>query len=223
MHEHLPGSITDDGMTPAEFRRSQLGRRPDIGRLAKRLAKLLRANGATGPVLDVGFGVGIALRELALALPELEFHAVDLDPLMAGFAREETADLPNVTIHVADVQRGLPFPDGHFGLVHTQDTWHHLTEPGAALAELRRLVRPGGLFYFADVDPTVPLARAFLTLYAPLRRVRFRLPIWEAARHSLLSAAPWAQVRARVFEAGFEPLAEGAERIRRTLLVRKCP
>jgi len=49
---------------------------------------------------------------------------------------------------VADAE-ALPYPDGSFDLVVGHAVLHHLPDPGAALAEIRRVLAPGGAVFLA--------------------------------------------------------------------------
>jgi SAM-dependent methyltransferase len=46
----------------------------------------------------------------------------------------------------------LPFPEASFDVAYAHQVFQHLGEPAAALAEMRRVVRPGGLLAVRDVD-----------------------------------------------------------------------
>ena len=60
-------------------------------------------------------------------------------------AREQTDDA-GIAYHSADAG-ALPVPDGSADLVVFLNTLHHLPEPGAALAEARRILKPGGTIW----------------------------------------------------------------------------
>lgn len=49
-------------------------------------------------------------------------------------------------LHVGYLQ-DLGFPDHHFDVIHAAQVFEHLEHPGKLLAELRRILRPGGLLY----------------------------------------------------------------------------
>jgi SAM-dependent methyltransferase len=92
----------------------------------------LAAQHVDGPVLEVGPG----LRPTA-AVPQSFF--VDLSPhalteLAARGARTAPADLP------------FPFPDSFFGAVLAFEVLEHVEDDEALLAEIARVLRPGGLF-----------------------------------------------------------------------------
>lgn len=93
--------------------------------------------GAPGPrLLDVGGGTG----NYALAL-----RAEGWDPLVADRSPEmlERAGAKGLATALADAQ-ALPFPEASFDAAILVAMLHHVDDPGAALAEARRVVRPGG-------------------------------------------------------------------------------
>jgi SAM-dependent methyltransferase len=65
-----------------------------------------------------------------------------LDPRLVNL---DLADLPQVDV-VAPAEK-LPFRDGSLGLVVAQEVLEHLPDPHATLAEIARVLRPGGIVY----------------------------------------------------------------------------
>lgn len=87
------------------------------------------------PVLDLGCGTGHSFAELA----PRETVGVDLDPAaLAGQDRKT---------RVADM-RALPFGDGHFASVLSVQSIEHVPDPERVLAEVARVLRPGGTAVF---------------------------------------------------------------------------
>jgi len=99
-------------------------------------------------VLDVGCGVGHWAQLLASALPaDAQFTGVDRDPLWISKATERAAAQrmsDRFQYRVSDAQR-LPFSDASFDLVTCQTVLIHVANPGAVIAEMTRVTRPGGL------------------------------------------------------------------------------
>lgn len=106
-------------------------------------------------VLDLGCGTGVFFAALATAVGP-SGRIVGLDHA-AGFltdarARADAAGFgATVTLTRGDAH-ALPFPDHHFDAAHTERVLMHLTDPDAALRELRRVVRPGGWIVCVEPD-----------------------------------------------------------------------
>jgi ubiquinone/menaquinone biosynthesis C-methylase UbiE len=110
---------------------------------------------AAGPgdkVLDVACGPGIVACEIAGRGATVT--GVDLTPAMIGQARARQANLGlDIDWRVADATR-LPFEDGAFDVVVTRYSFHHMPEPGRALAEMARVCARGGRIVVADATPS---------------------------------------------------------------------
>jgi SAM-dependent methyltransferase len=98
-------------------------------------------------VLEVGCGPG----HLSIRLARqhgLEVTGLDLDPAMIERARANAVHAGDSDDHrpsfvVGDVA-SLPFPDGSFDLIVSTLSMHHWADPTAGLAEVGRVLRPGG-------------------------------------------------------------------------------
>lgn len=66
-------------------------------------------------------------------------------------ATKKVRDLKNVTVQQGNVT-ALSFPDSHFDVVIESLVFHHLTDTQkqTAIAEIKRVLKSGGLFYFVD-------------------------------------------------------------------------
>lgn len=95
-------------------------------------------------VLDIPCGGGVAFRGLRPE-QELDYVAVDLSPLMLRRARAEAdrRGIPWIEFLEADVE-ALPFEDRSFDLVVTYTGLHCFPDPPAAIAEMARVLKPGG-------------------------------------------------------------------------------
>jgi SAM-dependent methyltransferase len=107
------------------------------------------AGAAGGTWLEVACGPGILARRLARTAGSVV--GVDLTPAMLATAVREAAraGLANVAFVLADVYR-LPLPDAGVDGAATRFSLHHLALPRLALAEVARVVRPGGVVVLAD-------------------------------------------------------------------------
>lgn len=102
-------------------------------------------------VLDAGCGSGpltAALRDRGAVVT-----GFDGSPAMIDLARRRLGD--GVPLHVADLARPLPFPDGAFDDVVASLVLHYLEDWVAPLTEVRRVLRPGGRLILSVNHPTV--------------------------------------------------------------------
>jgi ubiquinone/menaquinone biosynthesis C-methylase UbiE len=100
---------------------------------------------AAATVLDIPCGGGLAFRGLSTRRP-VHYVAADISPYMLTRARRE-AGRRGVQEAIEFVQAdvtALQFPDASFDLCLTYNGLHCLPDPRAALAELARVLRPGG-------------------------------------------------------------------------------
>ena len=104
-------------------------------------------------VLEAGCGTGAQTVILARNNPAAQFVSVDRSPESLEQARRaaEAEGLTNVRFAVADILR-LPFPDARFDGVFVCFVLEHLADPPAALAELKRALRPGGTITVIEGD-----------------------------------------------------------------------
>src|SRR5208283_1542649 len=109
-------------------------------------------------VLDVGCGLGHELLRLArLVGPQGIVVGIDANPSMIAEAQRRAAgETFGICLEVGDAQY-LAFPDNSFDLCRTERVLRYLESPEAALAEMTRVVRPGGcvLAFDFDSDQTV--------------------------------------------------------------------
>lgn len=105
---------------------------------------------APGPgerILDVGCGTGTLLHVLSVSDPTLGLAGVDLSPEMLAVAKRRLEG-------AADLREGwaerLPFPDAAFDIAVSTSVLHYLPDPHAALAEMKRVLKPGGRAVVSD-------------------------------------------------------------------------
>jgi len=96
--------------------------------------------------LDVGCGAGTITTGVARLVAPGRVVGVDRDEGVLKQARQSARDegLTNIDFQVMDAY-DLACEDASFDVVHAHYVLHHLTDPVAALAEMKRVARPGGL------------------------------------------------------------------------------
>ena len=97
-------------------------------------------------VLDFGCGPGTISVGLAKAVDPGELHGVDMEESQVELARvvAKSQGRENATFHVGDVTN-LPFDDDYFDIAHGHNVLMHIPDTGAVLAEVKRVLKPGGL------------------------------------------------------------------------------
>lgn len=91
-------------------------------------------------LLDAGCGTGGLIRRLAPRRPEWTWVGVDVEPLACDLARKRgAADVREASV------TALPFAAGEFDAVVSADVLYHLEDDEAALREMARVLRPGGV------------------------------------------------------------------------------
>jgi SAM-dependent methyltransferase len=123
---------------------------PYAAALAARLRARVPAHGPAR-VLELAAGTGVLTRALAAALPpRVTIVATDLNGPMLDQARAIGTTRP-VEWRQADAMR-LPFADAAFDAVVCQFGVMFFPDKGAAFAEARRVLRPGGTLLFSVWD-----------------------------------------------------------------------
>ncbi|HVF31428.1 MAG TPA: methyltransferase domain-containing protein [Acidimicrobiales bacterium] len=103
-------------------------------------------------VLDLGCGPGAITVGLAQRVgPGGAVVGVDRDPRWFDTARTVASGHPEVRFEEADAA-SLPFDDDAFDVAFLHALLQHVDSPEAVLAEVRRVVRPGGLVAVGDAD-----------------------------------------------------------------------
>lgn len=126
------------------------------------------AGRAQGEVLEVGIGTG---RNLGRYPPGVALTGVDLSPAMLGLARDRAAGLGlDVRLVEGDAQ-ALDLPDGAFDTVVATLALCAVPDDRRAVAELVRVLRPGGRLLLLDhVVATSRAARLVQRALDPLAR-----------------------------------------------------
>jgi ubiquinone/menaquinone biosynthesis C-methylase UbiE len=100
--------------------------------------------------LDIGCGTGWAVRYAASVVHgKSEFYGIDISPKMIEKAREYCESCENIHFHKADAE-ALPFENDFFDFIICTNSFHHYFSPSKALAEVCRVLKPGGRFFLLD-------------------------------------------------------------------------
>ncbi|HWE56422.1 MAG TPA: methyltransferase domain-containing protein [Acidimicrobiales bacterium] len=141
-------------------------------------------------LLDVGCGPGTITRDLATLVAPGRVVGID----RAESVIESAASPGPVDFRVGDVY-ALDAADGSFDVVHAHQVLQHLSDPVAALTEMRRVLAPGGILAVRDSDygaflwaPDAPRLDRWREIYTEVCRrndadanAGRHLPEWVAA------------------------------------------
>ena len=139
-------------------------------RLDRWLERFLPGLGDGARLLDIGCGTGHQMA--ALRARGFEVTGVDGSAEMLAHAR---ANNPEAELYEADVAR-LPLPDESFDIVLCVEVLRYLESPELAVAEMARVLRPGGVA-LATATP-----RFNLNAYAVVNRVALAVPARKLTR-----------------------------------------
>ena len=178
-----------------------------LGDQAQTLSDLLHHDETYPPgalVLEAGCGIGAQTIFLARRSPAARFVSVDISPASLDRARAaaQEAGLVNVRFEQADILK-LPYADGRFDAVFVCFVLEHLARPPEALAELRRVLRPGGTITVIEGDhgsayfhPDSALARRAIQCLVDLQRTGGGDALIGRRLYPMLVAAGFEDVRA---------------------------
>ena len=103
-------------------------------------------------VLDIGCGPGTDLGRLADAVgPGGAVIGVDRQPAMLAEAGRRLADRSNISLRAGDAHE-LPLADAGVERAKTDRVLQHVDDPERVLAEIRRVLSPGGILGMAEPD-----------------------------------------------------------------------
>jgi ubiquinone/menaquinone biosynthesis C-methylase UbiE len=176
-----------------------------------------------GRMLDVGCGTGTLVLMAQQQHPDVTVIGVDGDPTILGIARNK-AQRAGIALQLDEgMAYALPYADGSFDAVVSTLTFHHLTpdQQERALAEVQRVLRPGGRLVIADFTlPHNRLMRLVQHLHLGPRRHRHGRAAGEHASVGIQAAQQPAPLRGEehVHAAHQDDHAAHGQRQRRTAL-----
>lgn len=130
-------------------------------------------------VLDVGCGAGDMLLELSIAAGAGgRSVGIDMSRAMATEARRRVREIGlRAEVSLADAA-SLPFADASFNGCYIERVLCHVASPAAVIAELARVVRPGGLVAAQEPDLTASI------MDLPQAEVVEKMRHWMAERRT---------------------------------------
>jgi SAM-dependent methyltransferase len=150
-------------------------------------------------VLDAGSGMGEVTRALAtMVAPAGRAIGVDLSADLVERANERAASTPDVDYRVGDLTH-LPFEDATFDVAYCERVFQHLAEPDRGMAELFRVLRPGGRLAAVDPDFTRSAQDADDSNVSDI--------LTAAARRAVANPSSGRQLRSKMVGAGFVEVA----------------
>ena len=97
-------------------------------------------------LLDVGCGTGFLL-EMLSQQKAAQYCGLDLSPEMIRAAEKKTIPGTEYTVGSAEA---LPYADDSFDVVTCSQSFHHYPHPEKAMAEVWRVLKPGGIYILSD-------------------------------------------------------------------------
>jgi ubiquinone/menaquinone biosynthesis C-methylase UbiE len=137
----------------------QVSRWPLFGLVRYVFLRQLRRYHPEGTLVDVGCGPGYLALAIARKFPRLNVLGIDISPEMVALAQHNLAALEldsRVKFQSADVEQ-LPLEAGSIGFVVSTLSLHHWSNPGQALEEIYRVLKPGGQLLIFDLRRDTPL------------------------------------------------------------------
>ena len=171
--ERTPDRLPEPGTAMSRVEKAFVNSEAHSRRVAARAERLVRL-AAPKPgqrLLDFGCGNGAAAARLAAEL-RLDVTGVDVDPGQIAAARLRGRDIGRTRFLVVEGGR-LPFQPDEFDIVFTNKVTHHIPDWDRALAELVRVLKPGGYLVYSDLvapfGARFPTRRALDRLFAEHR------------------------------------------------------
>jgi ubiquinone/menaquinone biosynthesis C-methylase UbiE len=146
--------------------------------------------------LDVGCGSGAAVR--AAAVRARRAVGVDLAPAMIERAQALAEGQAGVEFLVGDAE-ALPFPAGSFEALLCSSSFHHYPDPARAVAELARVLAPGGRLALAEPSADLLLVRVADRVLRRFDGSHVRL-YWRGELVELVTAAGFSSVGCRALD-----------------------
>ena len=159
---------------------------------------------SSGRVIDVGTGTAQIPIEVCRRHPDVTVVAVDAAEHMLRQGRynvERAGFGSRIELRLCDAKR-LPFADGAYSAVMSNSIVHHIPEPRRVLAEMVRVVSPGGIVFVRDLLRPATDAEVLALVELHARDCNaFQRGMFDASLRAALSLE---EIRAIVASLGFD-------------------
>src|SRR3972149_6739530 len=145
-----PEGIEDPQVARAYDR---ISRMPQFQALRRIIVSRLSERPPSGALPDIGCGPGLLTTQIALRYPSLHVLGIDTTQEMVKAAGSNASALglwTRLDFREGDIAK-LPLPDGLLDYAISTLSLHHWSNPGQALAEVHRVLKPGGRFLLFDL------------------------------------------------------------------------
>lgn len=143
--------------------------------------------GGAETVVDYGAGTGIYTVAVAAAVPDGKVFAVEALPQLAELLREKITPQLAERLCVCETDDNVvPLDDGEADRVVMVDVLHHLYDQPEALEQVKRVLRPGGLFVvvdWGDMERPVGPPRGHVLGLAAVREIATGMGLDVVAAH----------------------------------------
>ena len=133
-------------------------------------------------VLDLGCATGNLEQLFSRAHPMGKVVGLDYSEGMLQRASRKCAGLPGVSFVRADLRVRLPFPDASFGAVVANNVLYTLEDKASLLAEVLRVLAPGGTLVLSDPKPGARVADLVRAHFAALSELPHPGCLWELGK-----------------------------------------
>lgn len=128
---------------------------------------------ANGQILDLGCGTGRLLERIVEEFPNTHATGLDLSPEMLNQAKKRNKYPEKISFVQGNVE-AMPFAENSFDAIFNTISFLHYPNPEIVLAEIKRVLKPGGRYYLADytdrwaTEPKlIKMAAGGIRVYSP--------------------------------------------------------
>ncbi len=104
-------------------------------------------------VLDLGSGTGFGSNKLKQRFKKAQIYQTDLSTEMLKKSRKQASRFFSKNHFLCADANQIPFPDNSFDLVFSSLMLQWCNDPDAVFAEIKRVLKPGGVFLFSSFGP----------------------------------------------------------------------